>query len=235
MFENTTTIITGGSEGLGKAAAKRISEGGGEVWLLARNSEKLQKAAAELNQGQDGDLVKWAACDVTSKESVDACIAQIKEQSGTVTNLINCAGIWLQGSTADATTDQIKDTVMTNVVGAIHVTQGALPLIEQGHIINVVSLAGVEPDGNWSTYTASKYGLRGFTDSLRQELAGQKIKVVGFYPGGISTEFFVNAGLDTPPGQPWMMKVDDVAKVLVDLMLLPQDIIIEHLELRKFG
>ena len=233
MFENTTTIITGGSEGLGKAAAKRIADGGGEVWLLARNEEKLQKAADELNQGRN--LVKWAACDVSSKQSVDAAIDQIKSQSDTITNLINCAGIWLQGSTSDTTTEQIKDTVMINLVGAIHVTQSALPLIEQGHIVNVVSLAGVEPDGNWSTYTASKYGLRGFTDSLRQELAGQKIKVIGFYPGGIGTEFFVNAGLDTPPGQPWMMKVDDVAKVLVDLMLLPQDIIIEHLELRKFG
>lgn len=233
MFENTTTVITGGSEGLGKAAAKRIVDNGGEVWLLARNIEKLQHAADELNQGRD--LVKWSECDVTSKRSVDDCIGQIKKQSGKITNLINCAGIWLQGSTSDATTEQIKDTVMTNLVGAIHVTQSALPIMEEGHILNVVSLAGVEPDGNWSTYTASKYGLRGFTDSLRQELAGQKIKVIGFYPGGIGTEFFVNAGLDTKPGQPWMMQVKDVAKVLVDLMLLPKDIIIEHLELRKFG
>ncbi|MEM7116315.1 MAG: SDR family oxidoreductase [Chloroflexota bacterium] len=232
MFENTTTIITGGSEGLGKAAAKRIVDGGGTVWLLARNAEKLKRAANELDQS--GDLVKWCACDVTSEQSVADCLAQIKEQSGTITNLINCAGIWLQGSTLDATSEQIQDIVMTNLVGAIHVTQSTLPLMEQGHIVNVVSLAGVEPDGNWSTYTASKYGLRGFTDSLRQELAGREIKVIGFYPGGIGTEFFVNAGLDTPPGQPWMMNVDDVAKVLVDLMLLPQDIIIEHLELRKF-
>ena len=233
MFVGTTTVITGGSEGLGKAAAKRIVAGGGKVWLLARNGDKLQKAADELNQG--GDLVQWSACDVTSEESVTAAFGQIKTGSGSITNLINCAGIWLQGSTLDTGSDQIKDTVMTNLVGTIQVTQKALPLMQAGHILNVVSLAGVEPDGNWSTYTASKYGLRGFTDSLRQELAGQRIKVIGFYPGGIGTEFFVNAGLDTPPGQPWMMNVDDVAKVLVDLLLLPADIIIEHLELRKFG
>lgn len=233
MFESTTTIITGGSEGLGKSVAKRIADGGGNVWLLARNGEKLQQAADEINQGRD--LVKWCVCDITSKQSVTDCLEQIKAQAGEITNLINCAGVWLQGKTLDATTEQVQDTVMTNLVGTIFVTQSILPLMKQGHIINVVSLAGVEPDGNWSTYTASKYGLRGFTDSLRQELAGQKIKVIGFYPGGISTEFFVNAGLDTQPGQPWMMKVEDVAKVLVDLMLLPQDIIIEHLELRKFG
>ena len=190
MFKNTTTIITGGSEGLGKSVAKRITDNGGNVWLLARNQEKLEVCADELNQGRD--LVRWCVCDVTSKQSVDDCLDQIKQQSGEITNLINCAGIWSQGSTLDTPPEQVRDTVMTNLVGAIYVTQSTLPLMQQGHIINVVSLAGVEPDGNWSTYTASKYGLRGFTDSLRQELAGQKIKVIGFYPGGIGTEFFVN-------------------------------------------
>ena len=227
-------VITGASDGLGAVLAQQLAAAGYHVWVLARNEAKLQAVVGAIRSG--GGQADYAVCDVTSPESVAQSFAHIGAQAGRVDLLISNAGVWLQGATADATTDDIVRTINTNLLGIILVTRAALPLIKAhagGQIVNVISNAGVEPNGDWSIYTASKYGARGFTDSLKLELADRGIRVTGVYPAGMSTGFFQKAGLDVPPGQPWMMPIEDVAAAIVQLCTQSEAIVLDHVVIRK--
>lgn len=231
---NKVAVITGASDGLGEVIAHMLAEKAYFVWLLARNEAKLQQVRSDIEN--KGGAAAYAVCDVTSGENVTACFEQINTRSGKIDLLINNAGVWHSGATSQASTDEIVRTINTNLTGVIFVSQAALKLMLPqgfGHIVNVISVAGVEPNGDWSIYTASKYGARGFTDSLKLELAGSGIKVTGIYPAGISTGLFVKAGIDNPPGQPWMMPKEDVASAIVQIIEQPQEIVLDHVEIRK--
>ena len=227
-------VITGASDGLGETIAHMLAKKGYFVWLLARNEAKLQQVVSNIKS--EGGKGAYAVCDVTSAENVTACFEEISAQADTVDLVINNAGVWHSGATLLASTEEITRTINTNLVGVIFVSKAALKLMlpqASGHIVNVISNAGVEPNGDWSVYTASKYGARGFTDSLKLELAGSGIKVSGIYPAGISTGLFVKAGIDSPPGQPWMMPKEDVASAIVHVIEQPEAIVLDHVEIRK--
>lgn len=231
---NKVAIITGSSDGLGEVIAHILAEKGHFVWLLARNETKLKQVMSDIQN--KGGTAAYAICDVTIAENVARCFEKIQAQSGSVDLVINNAGVWHSGSTADATIDDVVHTINTNLVGLIFVSQAAIKVMKpqsSGYIVNVISNAGVEPNGDWSIYTASKYGARGFTDSLKLELAGSGIKVIGVYPAGISTGLFVKAGIDLPPGQPWMMPKEDVAAAIVNVVEQPPEIVLDHVEIRK--
>ncbi|MEM8857801.1 MAG: SDR family oxidoreductase [Chloroflexota bacterium] len=226
--------ITGASDGLGEAIAYQLADKGYSVWLLARNETKLQQVVAAIKS--QGGKAAYAVCDVTSAESVADSFEKIEVASGRIDIVINNAGVWHSGATVSATADDIIRTVSTNLTGLIFVTQAAIKRMQtqgSGHIVNVISVAGVEPNGDWSIYTASKYGARGFTDSLKLELAGSGIKVSGIYPAGISTGLFVKAGVDLPPGQPWMMPKEDVAAAVVQVIEQSDAITLDHVEIRQ--
>lgn len=232
--QNKVAVITGASDGLGAVIAQMLAQKEYFVWLLARNEAKLQQVVAAIQS--KGGAAAYVVCDVTSADNVTACFEQINAQTGKVDLVINNAGVWHSGATSHASTEDIIRTINTNLVGIIFVSQAAINLMLPqafGHIVNVISNAGVEPNGDWSIYTASKYGARGFTDSLKLELAGSGIKVTGIYPAGISTELFVKAGIDLPPGQPWMMPKEDVASAIVHVIEQPEAIVLDHVEIRK--
>ena len=234
--DKKVAVITGASDGLGKVLAHMLAAEGYHIWALARNEAKLKGVVADV-RGQGG-TADYAVCDVTSPSSVSAAFTHIGENLGQVDLLISNAGVWLQGATVDASTDAIINTLNTNLLGIILVTKAALPLIKPnsgGHILNVISNAGVEPNGDWSIYTASKYGARGFTDSLKMELEGSGIRVTGVYPAGMSTDFFLKAGLDVPAGQPWMMPIEDVGAAITQICVQPASIVLDHVVIRKSG
>ncbi|MDQ6985442.1 MAG: SDR family NAD(P)-dependent oxidoreductase [Candidatus Dojkabacteria bacterium] len=101
-----------------------------------------------------------------------------------------------------------------------------------GQILNVSSIAGIEPSGDWGVYTATKYAVRGFTDSLKKEFEDKAIKVMGFYPGGMNTEIFKTAGFDSL-NEPWMMDVNEAAEIVVFMLTRSIDVSMDHVEVRK--
>ena len=113
-------VITGASDGLGAVLAQQLAAAGYHVWVLARNEAKLQAVVGAIRSG--GGQADYAVCDVTSPESVAQSFAHIGAQAGQVDLLISNAGVWLQGATADATTDDIVRTINTNLLGIILVT-----------------------------------------------------------------------------------------------------------------
>jgi short-subunit dehydrogenase len=151
--------------------------------------------------------------------------------------LVNNAGVWFEGPTDEHPDEKIREVFEVNIMGMVYCTKAVLPVMKkrnEGQILNIMSSAALHPDGGWGVYTASKYAGKGYTESLREELKGTGIKVMAFYPGGMDTNLFYDAGFHKK-SEPWMMKLDDVTEVLKFMLTRPGDVCVESLSLRKFS
>lgn len=179
-------LITGGSDGLGKAIAKSLVTEGYEVTILSRDEAKTKKAASELG-------CSYAVADVRDAKALEKAIAQ----AGDVDILVNNAGVWIQNALEENPIEAIKEVMDVNALGTIYATRAVVPGMKKrggGRIINVISQAGLYAKGERSVYNASKWAVTGFTKSMQQELNLHKIAVTGLYPGSIDTDLFEKAG-----------------------------------------
>lgn len=172
-------VITGGSSGLGFELAKAYLKDNHHVTIIGRNIEKLNKALATL---KTFGHVKGFAFDITDISS----IKNFKEAVKTIDLLINNAGLGYFGPLDDYSETQIHNMIDINLKGTIFMTQ-LLHDIVNDQIMNVISTAGLKGKVNESVYVASKYGVRGFTESLQKEL---KLQVTPVYMGGMATPFW---------------------------------------------
>jgi len=233
-LKNKLVVITGASQGLGESLAYKLAQQGANLALLSRSTAKLKQVKAKLQSFKVKTEI--FPCDISQPDQVKFITKAILKKFKTIDVLINNAGIWLEGSTEKSDPEKINTMFQANTLGAIYLTAAVIPHLKtrrQATILNVISVAGVEPSKDWSIYTASKYAMRGFTDSLKQEMQRTNVKVIGFYPGGMNTNLFINAGRQAK-NEPWMMKKQQVADILIFLLTQPKDIVIDHLEVRKF-
>lgn len=178
-------LVTGASQGIGRAIALRLAADGAQVALAARSVEKLESVAAEI-----GDAAKGFALDVASEDSIKACAKEVIAHFGKVEILVNNAGI-----TRDILALRMKradwdDVLTTNLTGAFLLTQaclGSMLKARWGRIINVTSVVGQTGQAGQANYAASKAGMIGMTKSLARELASRTITVNAVAPGYIET------------------------------------------------
>jgi len=202
-----TIIISGGSDGLGFAVAKRLSKCN-NLYILARSEKKLKDAASQLN-------CKYKVCDVTQWNDVQKTINEILKESKTIDILINNAGVWLQGPIEENTPEKIKEVIEINTLGNIYLTKAVVPTMKankSGIIFNTVSQAGITASAERAVYYASKWAVNGFAKSLYLELIKHNIKVISFFPGGMNTDFFDKAGNKKDRSK--MLNIDAVAKTV---------------------
>lgn len=219
IFRDKTVIITGASEGIGAAAARKFANAGANLVLVARNKKNLEAVAEAL---RDKSQVAIFAMDVSDDE---ACVDLFKKadfEFGRVDILVNNAGCHNRGEVETVSADDLGRMIDVNLRAPIVLTRRALPYLRKakgGAIVNVASLAGRTPVPGGATYSASKFGLRIFTFALAEELRGTNIKVAAISPGPVDTGFIM-ADLDnTPPmtfSQP-MSTADEVAQGILDL------------------
>lgn len=234
-ISNQVVVITGASDGLGKALAYRLAKEKVKLALLARSEDKLKILRDEIMS--QGGQAEYVVCDVTKVEDIQNAIQQVKEKLGSIDILVNNAGIWTAGTLEQHSIEKIKELFTTNTLGTIFTTKEVLPLMKEqkyGQILNVISVAGIEEVASYGlVYVATKHALQGFTDTLKQELQGTGIKVIGFYPGGMATNIFKTAGI-TAVDSNQMMKVEDIAEIVTFVLKQPKDVVIDHFEVRKF-
>jgi NADP-dependent 3-hydroxy acid dehydrogenase YdfG len=200
-------VITGGSEGLGKAIAKQLAPNN-QVIICAVNEDKLKAAANEIG-------CEYFVCDVTKNEQIEGMIKQVLVKYKRIDVLVNNAGLWIQGELDQNDPDKIKSLFEVNALGTILFSRSVIPVMKNqksGWILNVISQAGFYGKAERSVYNASKWAITGFTKSLEMELAKFGIKVVGLYPGMMKTHIFQKVGIekDTTNG----LEVDEVAKIV---------------------
>ncbi len=176
-------VITGASSGFGRELAKEFAKDGYPLLLLARRLEKLE----ELNL--DNCLCKKV--DVTDKNAFAKAVKEAEEVYGKVDLLINNAGIMLLGSIETQNSDEWQKMLDTNVMGVMNGMQIVLNDMKErkcGTIINISSLAGVKAFGNHAAYCASKFGVMGLSETVRQEVCGYNVRVMRVCPGAVDTE-----------------------------------------------
>ncbi|MFZ5910884.1 MAG: SDR family NAD(P)-dependent oxidoreductase [Chloroflexota bacterium] len=190
-LNNKVVLITGASSGFGRDAAHLFAARGARVVLAARRLDRLQALAEEI-QNKGGEALA-VPVDVTQRAEVDLMAQTVMEVYEQVDILFNNAGFgrldWLEK--LDPGRD-IETQIQVNLVGMIQVTRAVLPFMlqrQEGHIINMSSVAGRIAAPTYTVYAASKFGVRGFTDALRREVTPFGIQVSGIYPGPAHTEF----------------------------------------------
>lgn len=185
-------MITGAGVGLGRALAKRFASEGDAVVLLGRTLAKVEAAASEI-----GAKATAIGCDVSSPDSVRAAFAQIAKKHPRVDVLINNAAIFEPFLIAEATDEQIVNTINTNLTGAMLCTRAAIPLMAAGsHIINVSSESVGMRFPHLVAYQCSKAGLERFSEGLHHELEPTGIRVSSVRAGQMFEE---GKTWDVPP------------------------------------
>jgi short-subunit dehydrogenase len=219
IFKDKTVIITGGSEGVGAAAARLFAEAGANLMLVARNRKNLEAIAAEL---RDKSRVEIFPMDVADADSCVDLFKKTQFEFGRIDVLVNNAGFHARGDVESISAEDLGRTIDVNLRAPIMLTRLALPYIREsggGAIINVASLAGRTPVPGSAAYSASKFGLRAFTFSLAEEIPDSGIKLAVVSPGPIATQFIL-ADIDTTSdltfSQP-MSTAEEVAQAILDL------------------
>jgi short-subunit dehydrogenase len=186
-------LITGAGSGLGRELAILFSQKNYHLFLLGRSQDKLQKVKTEIEQqGGRADVIQ---ADIRSYQDVHSKITQLSEHY-TLQGVINNAGIGYFGPFVQMEAIEIEEMMETNVLGTIHVTKAVLPIFEQqnfGHVMNIISTAGLRGKVNEAVYVASKFAVRGFTESLQKEYETSPIKFTKVYMGGMDTPFWENS------------------------------------------
>ncbi|WAL62185.1 SDR family NAD(P)-dependent oxidoreductase [Thermocoleostomius sinensis] len=189
-----SVLITGASQGSGKATALRFARQGYDVVLAARQADRLQTVAKDISAL--GRRAVAIPTDVGQLEQVTALVHHALEQLGAIDVLINNAGICLTGTMAQTSIDDWQQLMNTNFWGYVYTIQALLPhFLAQGRgtIVNVGSFGGKMPLPYMTAYCASKYAVTGLTETLRLELQPRGIHVAAVHPGVINSSFMERA------------------------------------------
>jgi short-subunit dehydrogenase len=206
-------LITGAGTGLGKSLALQYGKDGNHVYLIGRRLEPLEKVAEAIHDA--GGQATPVPCDITDFNEVQVKIKSLDHIGWDV--IINNAGIGCFGPLDSYTNEEINQVLSTNVNGIINMTRTVLPtLIKQGNgqIMNIISTAGLRGKKNESVYVASKFAVRGFTESLIKELEGTAIKMTAVYMGGMDTPFWNET--DHIKDRSRLKSADEVAQLIIE-------------------
>lgn len=221
-LKGKNALITGGGRGLGKATALAFAKEGINVAITGRNEQLLKETISELRAL--GVQATYAVFDVADFDAVTTAIAKLNTDFGTFDILVNNAGVAAFGSVLDMDPKVWKDIVETNLLGTYYVTKAVLPqLIEknEGDIINVSSTAGLNGAATTSAYSASKFGVIGFSDSLMREVRKNNIRVCTLMPSTIASD--MSKELKLTDGNPeTVLQPEDFAELVVANLKLPR-------------
>jgi 3-oxoacyl-[acyl-carrier protein] reductase len=183
-----TALVTGASQGIGRACALALADAGARVALAARNEAKLNAVAAEIATA--GGAAAVFALDIASEESIKSCAKAAIAHFGSIEILVNNAGITRDTLVLRMKRSDWDDVMQTNLTGTFLMTQALLsPMLKArwGRIINITSVVGETGQAGQANYAASKAGLIGLTKSLARELASRSITANAIAPGYIET------------------------------------------------
>ncbi|MCL0031950.1 SDR family oxidoreductase [Dehalococcoidia bacterium] len=216
-IENKVALITGSGRGMGRAIALGLAKNGVRIALTGRNQDLLSKVAKEIKDM--GGNSKTFLLDVTDDYQAEVVSQKVVEDWGSIDILVNNAGVILYDKPVWATTLEDWYVIMdTNLKGTFLTCKAVLPYMmkqEEGYIINIGSSSGKEPDDEYGPYTASKWGVVGYTASLAKSLLGKGIIVNGINPTWVDTDM---ARAYIPEGDPEWVTQDEISDAVVYLL-----------------
>jgi 3-dehydrosphinganine reductase len=191
-WNKKVVVITGGSSGIGLAAAKQLAAAGAHVWLAARRQELLETALKEVQAARrdPSQLCGIVPADVSDSRQAALIIETVTRSAGAPDVLINSAGISQPGYVQDLSPEVFERLMRVNYLGTVYVTGAALPAMMKrgsGHIINLSSIAGYMGVFGYSAYGATKFAVAGYSEVLRAEMKPLGIRVSVAFPPDTET------------------------------------------------
>ena len=228
---NSIAIITGASTGIGRSLSIELARRKFQLILISRNQEKLLNTERKIKD--IGGKCLSVIADVSKESSMDEIYSKIINPEK-VDLIINNAGIGIFDKIQNIKISDWDTQMNTNLRSSFLMTKMIInDMIKKksGKIVFINSVAGLKPYLHSSAYVASKYALRGFASSLREELREYNIKVVSVFPGAIDTPFWDNVDVDFSRDE--MMKSDDVAESIINSILAKNNVVNEEIVIRR--
>jgi 3-oxoacyl-[acyl-carrier protein] reductase len=224
-LDTAAAVVTGGSRGIGLAIARALAARGARVAITGRDQRHLDEAAA------GAPALHPIRADISRAAAAASAIDAAAQTLGGLDVLINNAGIGGFANVADMPVEQWQQIIDTNLSGVFYCTHAALPHLRRrgaGWIINISSLASVNPFVGGAAYCASKAGLNAFGEALMQEVRYDNIRVSTVMPGSVATGF----GGRPATGQEWKTAPEDIAEIVIDLLTFPARSLPSRVEVR---
>lgn len=220
-----TILVTGGSDGLGKAIAKLLSKKH-KVVILSNDAPQAKQAAKECK-------ASFVVADISNYDEIKTAMSEVIKKYKSIDCLVNCAGIYLSGHLEGHDPDHIKRLVDVNVVGTMYMTHAVVPYMKKakrGKILNVISQNGLIHKAERSVYTASKWAITGFTKCIAEDLLKDNITVSGFYPGLMKTKLFSKVGAERDISR--SMDPKHAARAIEFIIETPDDLNVSELGIK---
>jgi NADP-dependent 3-hydroxy acid dehydrogenase YdfG len=242
---DTAALVTGASSGIGAATAKALAAQGAVVALLARRADRLQELKTEIESAGGTALV--VPVDVTDAEEVSAAVARSVAEFGRLDTVVNNAGLIRMGSAAEAPLQDWDDLVAVNIQGVLYVTRAALPhLIDAAadsprgvaDLVTISSTAGWVARPGTAVYSLTKFGVNAFSEGLRQEVLGKRVRVGVVGPGTVDTEIFTHLAapsreaVERQTADMVKLRSEDIADAVIYMVTRDRRVAINHMLVR---
>lgn len=232
MQSRGTALVTGATEGIGRATALALGRAGYRVGLCARTTGRLDALATELRAA--GIVAAAAAADVGDPDQVAAAVRRTTDELGDIDVLVNNAGVLIARPVEELTLEDWDGTMRTNLRGLFLATRAVLPGMRRrrrGTIVNVASLAGRNGFAGGTAYAASKHGVLGFSRSLMLEVRKDGVRVIAVCPGSVDTGMLRDQPMLTSDPEK-ILRPEDVADTIVHALGLPERAMVSELDIR---
>ncbi len=238
-FSNKNIIVTGGSSGIGSALVKALVTLGANVWIIARNEDKILDLQNQL--GDKKHLINYFVADVQNFNEIKYIASSIQNMGKIIHGLINSAGVAEPGEFGTMEIEKYRWQMDVNYFGTVHCVMAFLPLMQAGSFItNISSIVGFLGVYGYTAYGASKFAVRGFSDILRSELKPKNIHVSIVFPQDTLTPQLEYENQFKPPvtkklaGSSSVMTPEKVAQVIIDGIQKQRYLIFPGLESKLF-
>lgn len=230
--ETRNAIITGATQGIGKAIAEVLLSNGCNVAICARSESDLAQLKEEWQAQYPRATITTAVADFSKPDDVARFAIQMRQTFFNVDILVNNAGIFQPGDLATEPRGQLETMMQVNLYSAYHLTRTILPQMNAGsHIFNMCSVASLKAYPNGGSYSITKYALMGFSENLREELKPRGIKVTALCPGATWSRSWSGSGVS----EARIMEAADVAKMLWAAYTLSNQADVETIVMRPLA
>jgi NADP-dependent 3-hydroxy acid dehydrogenase YdfG len=239
-LDDKVAVITGASSGIGEATAEVLAAEGAAVVVAARREERLEDLVGRING--NGGKVLGVACDVTDEQQAHNLIKRGRDEFGRVDILVNNAGVMQLSKIQKGLSNEWRTMFEVNVLGLLYATDAAIEVMKEqgsGHLVNISSLASRGTRPGLGVYSGTKMAVNAISESLRQELLEDNIRVTMVEPGAVETELpdhttdeEAREGLSSLLEQLDPLKAEDIANAVVYVVTQPERVSINEILIR---
>ena len=225
-------LVVGATGGIGSNLVKLLHQSGASLFISGRNSQKLQDLSQQIGLSSS----RIAAVDIISSKEVEHLAQQVNAEMGTLDMLINASGLGIIKPIEQLSLEDFMQSIQTNLVGSFLLVNAFLPAmkdIKKGLIINIPGVLGKVPMAGAAAYSASKYGLVGMMQSIREELKRTEIRITNIFLGGVDSPFWETIDLKVQKEK--MIREEEAARAIWFLCQQPASGVVSEMVLQPFN